>query len=289
MTRRKLFYTTAGIFGGILILLVTGYFLANWLIRKKVEERLRALPSSWRVSYREVHANLFGGSLSVDSLDSHLSPEERQLSVGNISLHGISYLALARSRKHVKIDRVKLTRVRMEEKKRLELEGDIEADAVVVDDMDKPMDSTNVHAGAIRLKLSHVQYVIPGAYAKIRLANLRLESRRGELHIDTIRLIPTVDKLELGRIKGHQMDFVEATIAGVTVEGLNIPGLLQKRLIAEKIDIRHSHIYVFRDRRQPLVTDVKPLPIDYLKSLPLSIRVETVKQDGGSFTYEEFP
>jgi len=35
--------------------------------------------------------------------------------------------------------------------------------------------------------------------------------------------------------------------------------------------------------------DVKPLPVDYLKSLPLSIRVGTVKQESGSFTYEEFP
>jgi len=289
MTKRKLFYITGGIFGGILVLLVTAYFLANWQIRKKVEERLRALPPSWRVNYGEVNADLFGGSLSVDSLDGHQSTEGRRLSIGNVRLHGINYLALARSRKHVKIGGVELTHVRVEEKKRLELEGDIEVDSILVDDMDKPMDSTNVHAGAIRLKLSRVQYTIPDAYAKIRLANLRLDSRRRELHIDTIRLIPTVDKLELGKIKGHQMDFVEATSSGVTVEGLDVMEVLQKRLVAEKIDIRHSHIYVFRDRRLPLVTDVKPLPIDYLKSLPLSIRVGTVKQESGSFTYEEFP
>lgn len=126
--------------------------------------------------------------------------------------------------------------MRVEEKERLELEGDIEVDSVLVDDMDKPM-----------------------------------------------------DKVELGRVMGHQIDIVEATSSGVTVEGLDVMEVLQKRLVAEKIDIRHSHIYVFRDRRLPMVTDVKPLPIDYLKSLPLSIRVGTVKQESGFFTYEKFP
>jgi len=256
MARRKLFY----IAGGVVVLLAAAYFISNWLIRKKVEERIRTM-----------------------------APEGWKMSVGGVDLHGINYLALAVSRKHIKVGRVRLTHVQAEEAKQLALDGDIEVDSVVVDDMDKPMDSTNIHIGGVKLALSHAVYTIPGEYAKVRLTNLVLDSRRGELHVDTIRLIPTVDKVELGGIKGHQMDFVEATGSGVVVEGLNVMALLQKRLIAESINIKHSHIYVFRDRRLPMDADVKPLPVDYLKSLPLSIRVGTVKLDGGSFTYEEFP
>jgi len=281
--------------GGLLmalVLLVVAWLIAERMIHKKIVERFRALPSSWKVGYRGVHADLFGGALYVDSLYGQPSPDSRmhgEMTIGKVSIYGISYLALARSRKHVKIGRVELNRLRMEEGKRMAVEGDIELDSVLVDDMDKPMDSSNVHIGAVKLALTHATYTIPGAHAKLRLTDLVLDSRRRELRVDTIRLIPTVDKLELGGINGHQMDFVEATGSGVAVEGLDVMGMLQKRLTAEKISIRHSHIYVFRDRRLPMVTDVKPLPADYLKSLPLSIRVGVVKLEGGSFTYEEFP
>jgi len=254
---RKFFY----IAGGFVALLIAAWFILNWLAPKKVEERLRTM----------------------------LAQEGREVSIGSVHLHGINYLALVISRKHVKIGGIELDRVRMEEGKQLTLEGDIAVDSILVDDMDKPMDSTNVHIGAVRLALSHAVYAIPGAHAKVRLVNFMVDSRRRELRVDTIRLIPTVSKLELGGITGHQMDFVEATSSGVTVEGLDVMGLLQKHLVAESITIRHSHIYVFRDRRLPLVTDVKPLPIGSLKSLPMSLRVGSVKLEGGSFTYEEFP
>lgn len=282
--------------GGLLILLVL--LVAAWLItertiHRKIEERLGALPASWRVGYRGVRADLPGGALYVDSLYGRPGLDSgargAEITIGQVSFHGISYLALARSRKHVKIGRVELTRVRMVEEKRLAVEGDIELDSVLVDDMDKPMDSSNVHIGAVKLALSHVAYTIPGAYAKLRLTDIVLDSRRRELRVDTIHLTPTMDKVELGGVMGHQTDVVEATSSGVVVEGLDVMGMLQKRLIAETISIRHSHIYVFRDRRLPMVTEVKPLPADYLKRLPLTIRVGAVRLEGGSFTYEEFP
>jgi hypothetical protein len=98
-----------------------------------------------------------------------------------------------------------------------------------------------------------------------------------------------VGREELGGLKGHQMDYIKAGIAGVAVEGLDVMALLQKRLIADRVTVKHSHIYVFRDRRLPLVVGPKPLPVDYLKSLPLSVRVGVLQLESGSFTYEEFP
>jgi hypothetical protein len=256
MKRRKLLY----IGGGVLIFLAAGYFISNGLIRQKVEERIRTLqPNGWR------------------------------LSIGGVELHGINYLALAISRKHVRAGSVKLTHIQARRGKGLMLEGDVEVDSLLVDDLDKPMDSTNVHFGRVKLALSQLVYTIPGAYSQVRVAGLMLDSRQGELQIDSMRLIPTVSKLELGVIKGHQTDVVSAAIAGVKLEGFDMMGLVHDRLTAERISIRHSHIYVFRDRRLPLVTDVKPMPVEYLKNLPVSIRVGMVKMESGSFTYEEFP
>jgi hypothetical protein len=256
MKPRKLLLFTCG----ALIFLGAAYVFTNWLIRHKVEGHIRSLqPPGWRMS------------------------------IGGVDLHGINYLALAFSRKQVKFGSVKLTHVQAEQGKEITLQGDIEVDSLYVNDLNKPMDSSNVHFGGIKLDLSHLSYTIPGAHSQLRITGLLLESRQGRLHVDSLRLVPTVGKLELGKMMGHQVDVVEAVAAGVAVEGLDIMGLIKKHLNAESIVIRYSHISVFRDRRLPLVTGVKPMPVDYLKGLPVPVRVGTVKIEGGSFTYEEFP
>jgi len=121
------------------------------------------------------------------------------------------------------------------------------------------------------------------------MTNLRLDSKRSWLHIDSIKLSPTIDKVTLGGIKGHQVDCVTATSAGVEIEKLDVMALLKHRLTADRITIRHNNIYVFRDRRLPLQPGKKPLPVDLFKDIPLSIRVQSVKVGAGTFTYEEFP
>ena len=76
MTKRKLFYTAGGGLLALLVLLVGGWLIVKEVIHKKIDERIRALPSSWRVSYRGLHADLFRGSLSVDSFSGRLDSTE---------------------------------------------------------------------------------------------------------------------------------------------------------------------------------------------------------------------
>jgi hypothetical protein len=130
---------------------------------------------------------------------------------------------------------------------------------------------------------------VPGAYEKLRLKNMELNSADSLLRIESIRIDPTVTKEEIGRIKKKQVDMVTSLCEGIEVNGLDVRSLPEHKLVADKITIHRNNIHVFRDRRLPRDEEEKPLPMDFLKSQPVSLRVKTVKFAATTFTYEEFP
>src|SRR5205085_12677625 len=65
---------------------------ANLIVRKKIQAAIRDLPPSIRVTYKNLHPDIWTGSLVIDSL------EIQHISMGQVSIHGISFLALARSK-----------------------------------------------------------------------------------------------------------------------------------------------------------------------------------------------
>jgi len=168
-------------------------------------------------------------------------------------------------------------------------EGNLIVRQIQLRDVNRPIDSTNLHYGAVRVLGKSAVYVIPGAYEKLRLKNMELNSSDSTLRIESARVDPTVDKEELGRIKGVQVDVVEALSEGIAVTGLEVRALSEQRLIANKITIRTNNIHVFRDRRLRREEEEKPLPIDYLRSQPVTVRVKSVKFGTTTFSYEEFP
>ena len=282
---RRLLYV-----GGLLvILLMAGYFVVNALIRRKVEASLRTLPSSIKATYGSLHADVLTGSLVLQdlSLSQNDGGREQHLSIEKVTVHGINYFALASSGNNVTIGRLELTGIRVEEHKRFSMEGDLALDSLHIPNLDKPTD--DIQIGAIRLNAKKLSYLIPGTFEAFHLSGLTMDSKGAFLRIDTVRVIPTVGKLELGGIKGHQVDYVEASCEGFNMERVDLKGLLQHRLIADKISLQHNNISVFRDRRLPMQTDKKPLPMDYLKSLPLTIRIQQVSIGTSTFSYEEFP
>ena len=195
--------------------------------------------------------------------------------------------------REVTLDRVELADIRATARKReaetLFFEGNLTIDSIHLSDIHQPIDTANVHFGAIRLDAKDVRYLIPGAYERVRLKNIALSSKEGSLHIDTIRIAPTVGQEEVGKLKGVQVDCVEGISEGIAIEGLNVRALLRHRLTASTITIHRNNLHVFRDRRLPREEGEKPMPMAYLKDLPVTVRVGSVKFGTTDFAYEEFP
>ena len=169
------------------------------------------------------------------------------------------------------------------------LEGDLTIQKVKIDSLNKPIDENNFHYDAIRCFASSIRYIIPEAYESVHLKGLELDSKKSSLHIDTCRMVPAMNKFKIGEKKGYQVDVIESVSSGIDIEKLDITQLLHQKLEADKISIRQNHIYAFRDRRLPFHTDIKPLPVDYFKTIPIAIRAKTITIGTTNFIYEEFP
>jgi hypothetical protein len=98
--RRILLYSI----GTLTILLIVGYFIANSMIHKQVDEALHALPPSLKVTYSSLQPNLFSGLLVINGLKVLFAPEtgskqphRHEIFIDQVTFAGIHFLALLRS------------------------------------------------------------------------------------------------------------------------------------------------------------------------------------------------
>ncbi len=188
--------------------------------------------------------------------------------------------------KNVSIDHFAITNANISGKynsaNTLHVKGDINIDNISADSVGK-------HFGAIACNLSNIECNIPGVHDNLSVQKLVINTNRSSLRAEGIKIIPQYGKLELGRMLGHQTDYLEATIANVQMVNFNVMKLTDRKLLADKIVINGCVAYVFRDRRLIRPLEPQPLPIAFLKTLPFDIRVHTFQITHSSVAYEEFP
>ena len=269
----------------LVVLLITAYFIADVLVRKKVDEALQALPPSLHVTYHSLHSHLFNSSLEIGGVDIRFSRDKHvyEATIGQVAAEGIHFFELMRTH------RLRLRSLRLDgieasgEEMRLSLAGSAEFDSVYASDKGEK------GFGAMRLSLRKLRCQLPATREMLHLSNMVLDSRKRVFSLDTLRVMPSVDKSEIGRERGYQVDVVEATSEGIEMQGLDVMGLPEHRVVADRLTVRRNHLYVFRDRRLPLEPGIKSLPMESLMELPVSLRIGTVDIGTTDFTYEEFP
>ncbi len=230
-----------------------------------------------------MHHRLRIRNIDVDgisaSLDEYLL--EKDTSVTNLQLPFSEVL----------IDRLRMTRLTVKgsegEKKEWSMKGCLELDSVMAGQGAKGNGGMTVRA--VRMQVERATYTIPGMEETAHLQHLELDSRKRLLRLDSLQITPDLDREEIGRIRGHQVDVVNASGEGIVAKNLDVMAVLQHQLIADEIIIGRSEIHVFRDRRLPLEPGEKAMPVEGLKSMPLSLRVRQLKIGMTNFAYEEFP
>jgi len=267
----KKWFLGAGI---LVVVIAVGYFIAEGVVRKKVAMALASLPDSLQVKYASLHVNLLGGSVAIDSLHG------RGIEITHVAANGIGVLHYLRSHE-LRVRSLVLQGCSFK-KEGLSLDGD-----VTIDSLSGSPDGPRV--ASVQAKVDRLRYAIPDADEVVVGRHLELDSRNRHFQLDTLRILPTMEAAAIGRKRRHQVDVVEATIEGITADGLDVMGLMRHRLTAEKIAIRQDHIHVFRDRRLPLVPGEKDMPVQSLKALPVTLRVGSVDLGPTFFSYEEYP
>ncbi|PWT76818.1 MAG: hypothetical protein C5B59_05695 [Bacteroidetes bacterium] len=324
---KALYYLTA-IFIFLIIVCLVLNRVVNRRISQSLEQVSSGLNMSYSsISTNVLNSSVTINDLSFSIKGKEDSSQQHKFSFGTVTLTGLNFFKLMSSKKleiekmklensnlsfdhnlssqkisapaaftpfnEVAIDEIELTdfigSLHTGKHEDMSLEGGLILKGVQIDDLKKSLDKNNIHLASIKGKVSSLEYKIPGKYQSVQIKNLEVDSKESTLTIDTCRIVPRLDKFEMGRKKGYQVDYVEGTSTGIEMEKLDVMELFNKKLIAEKIKIDHNDIYVFRDRRLPLKGDNKDMPMEDLESLPMSIRVQSATVNASNFSYEEFP
>lgn len=152
----------------------------------------------------------------------------------------------------------------------------------------KSFDKDGLQVGATQGHLSGIRYSGDN-YHDIEIKTLELDSKKQIMQIDSLKIVPQLGKYEFGRKLGHQADRVEANISKIEIIKLQVEKLYRGKLYAGKINIGSSTVHVFRDRRLPRLHKILPLPVAYMKKLPVDLRVESCALAGSTIEYEEYP
>jgi len=171
---------------------------------------------------------------------------------------------------------------------RLLLKGDVTINKAILNDTG-PYGNKEFHFGAIACNLSDIHYPLPGGLYVMDINKVIADSKTATLRISSLKMIPLYDKYELGKILGRQQDWINSSVGNIQISKLNYADMPSKKLRADKITFNNWRIYVFRDRRLPRPLKQQPMPDDYLKRIPLEIRVNHLQVNNASVIYEEFP
>jgi hypothetical protein len=116
-----------------------------------------------------------------------------------------------------------------------------------------------------------------------------MDSREKIIEIHSLKTMPQFGKVEYGRRRGVQGNWVKASVPQIKILDADIRTLFQQKLVAGKMIVSGSDVYVYRDRRLPRKIRNQKLPVEYMKTLPIDIRVNSVTIEPSRVVYEEYP
>ena len=269
----------------------------------------------FRVRIRRVQLSSVSKSLAIDSLCLTSNGKQSQVRLGSLNISGMDVLKMVEERalicKKIKVEQGNIRATNDDLKVSPGLKK-IHADVFELGNssvayqvngntitlnanvelgrlrMGQPFDKNNFHFGSIRATLSDIHYS-GNDYQAAQIKKIEIDSKKQSIRAVEINIIPTIGKYELGRILGHQADWIAANISSIEVSKPDIEGLLHNKLLAERVLIGQSRVYVFRDRRLARPQKVIPLPVESLKKVQFDIRVRNFVLASSSVEYEEFP
>jgi hypothetical protein len=141
---------------------------------------------------------------------------------------------------------------------------------------------------ARRLIIDSAEINLPRQFYTFTIKRAEYDFIAESLQGDSIRIHPTLGKLEFGRKWGHEIDRFEAMIPFVKANDVRMSFIDSTTLTAGGVQIQ-MYLKVFRDKRLRFVKKVKLLPMDQLAELPFGLSIDSLKVIKSYVEYEEFP
>lgn len=164
---------------------------------------------------------------------------------------------------------------------------EVEVDAFFLDHQfnGKLLNSDNVRVG-----FDGFDYHLPDSLNYLTLGRISVSVSDSMLIFKDFKSRPKINKYEYGPTVGDQTDYLDIESESVVFKGVSFPEfILNRKIVAQNLDINNLNIYAFRDKRIPRKTErLKYLPQKYLMNFPYLVNIDTLKVNNAKIVYEEF-
>lgn len=129
---------------------------------------------------------------------------------------------------------------------------------------------------------------LPGDFYTLTILESRLNLQAHSFEFDTLRFIPSFNKLQFGRKAGNDIDRIEGVVPFFKLSKMNLQYLDTIILDAGEADVQFF-LKVFHDKRLPHKKKIVGLPIAQLQKLPFGLALARLKVTKSYVEYEEVP
>ena len=284
----------------VCLVLITGYFILNAVIRRQIGQQLINLSPSLTINFSDTHVNLLSSFVSFDSLDIQFVPynnrqDKHHLYFSTVSLNGISFLKILFGRK------LEVTNLLVDN-------GNLQLDSFLLDKKDSAQSKIlneikwpfkKFYVGNMELKNARVLLHSENSDQQIARVNMRCKGisigKPGEKpSIDDIDLrlsdityrspgyVIRVPELTINSSKkilesdsAIGKDQNEITISALRMTGFDVMKLLdEKILVAKTLTVDKGKVVVDKNGRSKIPTlpfDLKKIEIDNVEGKDLSV------------------
>ena len=288
----------------VCLVLITGYFILNAVIRRQIGQQLINLSPSLTINFSDTHVNLLSSFVSFDSLDIQFVPynnrqDKHHLYFSTVSLNGISFLKILFGRK------LEVTNLLVDN-------GNLQLDSFLLDKKDSAQskilneikwpfkkfyvgnmelknarvllhsENSDQQIARVNMRCKGISIGKPGEKPSIDDIDLRLSDityrspgyviRVPELTINSSKKILESDSLHVSAIGKDQN---EITISALRMTGFDVMKLLdEKILVAKTLTVDKGKVVVDKNGRSKIPTlpfDLKKIEIDNVEGKDLSV------------------
>ncbi|MFZ6009257.1 MAG: DUF748 domain-containing protein, partial [Bacteroidota bacterium] len=135
--------------------------------------------------------------------------------------------------------------------------------------------------------LHDIELELPEDLYSMHIKDIRIDNIKHEAVLDSLKIIPLMEKIEFGRKKGYEIDRIEGEVPFIRMTGF-VAGILDTpKVAAHTVEIQ-MFLRIFRDKRLPFKDKTTKLPREYLDDLSSQLEIDTLKVIQSFISYEEF-
>lgn len=119
--------------------------------------------------------------------------------------------------------------------------------------------------------------------------NVEYDNYKKHVKVDNFEYSPVQSRDSFLSQAQYEASYMKARVQNIFIENVDLPGYIENKVAKlKKLTIHQPHISIYKDKTLPFNPgNVKPLPVNLIKSIPFRFSLDTLQLAGGHVEYIE--